>query len=158
MRARRRAPERVKSPGILGKNMKTLEIVLMIVVAIAGLAVGFFSNYPGMGVLDDIAYTLLYFAALYFVLTKKGGVSHKWTSLIASLLIPGLGQVIYAKQWIKMIIFSILILGGYIISEILYEINPLLALLIRLSVAIIAIYNLVDAYNIGKKAKPAETE
>lgn len=131
--------------------MKIIDIFLIIFVIIIGLALGFFSGmYPAL----DWIYVLVYIYGIYLVISKNHKVKPKWASLIASFLLPGLGQVIYAKQWLKMAIYLGTILGGTIALTIMFILEYLspIPYLILLILGM-QIYNLIDAYNIGKEAE-----
>lgn len=134
--------------------MKIANVIVLSLVIIIGLSLGFFSGiYPKISMITSLIYTILYFYGLYLIISKKHKMKPKWASLIGSFLLPGLGQVIYAKQWLKMIILLIIIMIGPIIALIMLSFIPLISFCLMFLAIGVQIYNLINAYGVGKKAE-----
>ena len=130
------------------------DIKWFIIVIPIFLALGFFSEMFGVG---DLVYFLvwLFFLVCILVTRKRYEKEYelRWMSFIMSFLLPGLGQAIYGKQWLKMIILLIVMVTGATLLPIIFALYPSAGLFLVVFIFGIAIYNLTDAYKIGKKAE-----
>jgi len=131
--------------------MKSSDIIIVILVCIVFFTLGFLSGkYP---ILNWIR-VLVWFYAIYLIISKRHTVKPRWAALMASFLLPGLGQVIYARQWVKMLILLAIILGGPVLLLIILALKFLyVAPYLVLSIIGAEVYNLIDAYKVGKKVE-----
>lgn len=105
--------------------------------------------------------TLLIFVLVYGLINKEKYRSkpNRWHCLLFSFCWPGLGQAIYARQWRKFIILLTITIWLPLLVIIFLPflvtgfVNALFLLLSILIAIVVQIWNLFDAYKIGKKVE-----
>jgi len=140
---------------------KDILIYTVFVLFVAGIYI-LFSRIGYRNIIDNFIYPALIVFVIFYSIIKRERLrtrikNKKLYSVALSFVLPGLGQAIFAYQWKKLILYSSIIYGGVLALYILLYVGisnlflAVLTLVIILLMIGFQIYNLVDAYNTGKK-------
>ena len=169
-------------PKIILKTDKKGTIITIIGGIILGIALIILSEKGYRKIVEGVVIPILFIIFVGYELKNRKKIREgeiqgfekryaKWNALILSWLVPGLGQVVYAEQWKKMFfiwlgLLSTGVLGFGFIFFMMYKAQlgkyivsgPLMfAPSFILLFFIIVIWNLYDAYKIGKKVGSRDT-